>query len=111
MTNPAVQPPTLGAAATILGAATERLFAQAFADAATINLKTAAALIGSNPKTLRKMTDDGLIRAVRRGQCRSYTEADLRAYLTEGPDVCPRDKKPSSTVRSDKIVPFSRRRR
>ena len=91
-----------------LGPATEALFERAFRDAATISAQAAAQLLGLDVKTLRAMTDDQTIRAVRRGKLRSYTEADLRAYLTKGePPPCRTKTRASSPPRRPKVIPFS----
>ncbi len=97
-----------------LGPVTERRFAEAFAGAALITRKAAAELIGLDEKTLDALSDARIVRAVRKGAHRAYTERDLRAYLTEGPDVeCrPKDKPPRATpTGSPKVVNFSERRR
>jgi len=98
-----------------LGAVTEARFAQAFAHSSILTKKAAAALIGLDEKTLDAASDAKIIRAVRKGAHRAYTERDLRAYLLEGPDVeclTPKAKTkakaaPGSNVRH---VNFSERR-
>jgi hypothetical protein len=95
-----------------LGPITEARFAEAFAATALVDAKTAAGLVGLDPRTLRDMTDQLVIRGVRRGKLRAYTEADLRAYLIEGPDACrePRSRKARPAARSHKVIPFTERR-
>jgi hypothetical protein len=95
-----------------LGPITESRFREAFATTATLTSKAAAALIGLDVDTLGEMTDLGVIRAVRRGRLRSYTERDLRAYLLEGPDAPERRraKRNAGGPRANKVVPFSARR-
>jgi hypothetical protein len=92
-----------------LGPATEALFAEAFATSATITLARAAKLIGLDEKVLRAMTDQGVIRAVRKGKLRGYTERDLRTYLAEGPDIecSERRKQRAVPARSSKVLLFS----
>lgn len=70
-----------------LGPTTERRFAAAFERAAVITKKAAAELIGLDEKTLDALSESGAVRWVPKGKLRAYTERDLRAYLTEGPDV------------------------
>ena len=70
-----------------LGAATEARILAAVADRCMITAKAAAQLLGLDETTLRGLTDDAAIRAVRRGKVRSYTEADVRLFLSEGPDA------------------------
>ncbi|PLR25089.1 hypothetical protein SGCZBJ_12705 [Caulobacter zeae] len=99
---------------TYLGPTTEARFAAAFAVAAVITAKAASELLGLDADTLSAMTDAGVIRAVRKGRVRSYTERDLRTYLTEGPDArVASDREPKSKaapVRQGKVVPFSARK-
>lgn len=78
------------------GAATEARILDAFADRALITAAKCCWILGLSPKTLRGMTDRGLIGAVligAKGTTRQYTEADVRAYLT-GPraPVRPQEK-------------------
>ena len=80
-----------------LGAATEALLARYFADRIILSAGLTAELLDLDEKTLRAMTDDGIIRAVRRGRLRGYTERDIRAYLAEGPDVECRKEKQKAT--------------
>lgn len=59
------------------------------------------------------MADEGIVRAVRKGRLRSYTEHDLRAYLLAGPDAPShrvKNRSPS-TPRRLRAVPFSQRAR
>ncbi|PVM90689.1 helix-turn-helix domain-containing protein [Caulobacter endophyticus] len=97
-----------------LGPTTEARFAAAFAVAAVITAKAASELLGLDVETLSAMTDDGVIRAVRKGRVRSYTERDLRTYLIEGPDArAASDREPrakAAPVRTGKVVPFSARK-
>lgn len=95
-----------------LGPITEDRFRQAFSAAAMIPAKLAASLLGLDVDTLGEMTDAGLVRAIRKGRLRNYTEADLRAYLLEGPDAPERKraKRETSGPRASKVVPFSARR-
>jgi hypothetical protein len=99
---------------TDLGPNTERRFAEVFADKVLLTRVEAAALIGVDVKTLSALSDDQVLRAVRRGKVRAYTEHDLRAYLTEGPDVPCRSisrKNPESspTTSRSKVVAFTAR--
>lgn len=73
--------------ATTLGPITEHRFAEAFKDRALASAKVAAKLVGLDVDTLSAMADAGIIRAVRKGRLRSYTEHALRAYLLDGPDA------------------------
>jgi excisionase family DNA binding protein len=99
-----------------IGPTTDARISAAFANGCTITAQAAAALLGFDVKTLREMTDAGLIRAVRvgTGSWRAYTEGDIRAYLMEGaaPATTATSKPPvrtwSSTVN---VVPFTDRRR
>lgn len=94
-----------------LGPITEQRFAQAFAAGAVISRKEAADLIGLDAKTLDALSNQGVIRAVRKGAHRAYTERDLRRYLLEGPDIeCAEPKPRPSPARSGKVIPFSQRR-
>ena len=95
-----------------LGPTTERRFAEAFAERALITKAAAAALIGLDEKTLDALSDAQVVRAVRKGAHRAYTERDLRAYLLEGPDVEPaRPRNRPSPATPPKVVNFSERRR
>ncbi|MBI1405676.1 MAG: helix-turn-helix domain-containing protein [Caulobacter sp.] len=67
---------------TALPPAAEDRVRAAFTDTLQLTAKATAALIGIDVKTLRRMTDEGVIRAIRKGALRVYTEADVRAYLT-----------------------------
>lgn len=95
-----------------LGPITESRFREAFATTATLTAKAAAELIGLDVDTLGEMTDQGVVRAVRRGRLRSYTERDLRTFLLEGPDAPERrrSKRSDKGPRASKVVPFSARR-
>lgn len=93
-----------------LGPVTEARFAETFSKTAQATLKAAADLLGVDTDTLKAMTDAGVVRAVRKGRLRSYTEHDLRAYLIDGPDAPTRERKPrSSHVARPKVVPFTQR--
>lgn len=94
-----------------LGAATEALINHVFGSRLTISAKEAAKLLGMTPRVLRTMTDQGLIRAVRRGKVRAYIEADIRAYLADSPDRPPRTetRRPPPPARSRDVVAFSQR--
>lgn len=111
------------AADAALGPATEALFAAVFSGAATITAKSAARVLGLDPKTLKEMTAAGLIRAVPRGTVPAYTEADLRRFLARGPAWTPKEREPpcQPTLNEAKavaaggraaanILPFSKRR-
>ena len=95
-----------------LGPITEERFRETFSKGALASAKASARLVGLDADTLNEMTDLGIIRAVRRGRLRSWTEADLRAYLLEGPDAPEREraKRNTSGPRAGKVVPFSARR-
>ena len=94
-----------------LGPVTEARFAEAFSKGAVITAKAACALLGLDPRTLSDLSDDLVIRAVRKGTVRGYVEPDLRAYVLES--QCPprRDRqtpsKPANASRGAKVVPFS----
>lgn len=96
----------------IIGPATERRIMMAFAETSLLTCGATSKLLGIDEKSLRALTDDGVIRAVRRGggRTRAYTEGDIRAYLTEG--VAPaREAKRKATVPSaGKVVPFTERK-
>lgn len=99
-------------AAKMLGPITEHRFAEAFNDRALASAKVAAKLVGLDVDTLSAMADAGIIRAVRRGRLRSYTEHALRAYLLDGPDApshAPSDRS-ASEKRRVRAIPFSKRR-
>lgn len=71
-----------------LGPATERLLAEAFADAVTLTGVQAAKLLGMDEKTLRAAAKSGLIGSVPTGGgSRRYTETDLRLYLARPRDL------------------------
>jgi phage terminase Nu1 subunit (DNA packaging protein) len=96
-----------------LGQTTERRFAEVFAASAIITRKAAAGLLGVDERTLDSMTDEGIVRAVRRGNLRAYAERDLRAYLAEGPPACRSTERPSrpisNSISSGKVVAFTGR--
>lgn len=97
-------------AETYLGPATEALLAEYFADSVTITAQRAAKLLGLDEKVLRAMTDEGVIRAVRRGERRGYAERDVRAYLLEGTaEPCRQEEKEraKSTPGRGKVVRLS----
>lgn len=95
-----------------LGPVTEARFRQTFANTALVTAKAAADLIGLDTDTLAAMTDDGTVRAVRRGRLRSYTEHDLRAFLLSSPSAPYRPRRNDAPVqRPEKVVPFSARRK
>lgn len=95
-----------------LGPVTEERFREVFSVGALACAKVAARLVGLDADTLNEMTDQGIIRAVRRGRLRSWTEGDLRAYLLEGPDAPERRKEPKRTSPTGRgrVVPFTKRR-
>lgn len=95
-----------------LGPTTERRFAAVFRNRAVITKKLAARLIGLDEKTLGDLSDAKVIRAVRKGAHRAYTEHDLRTYLIEGPDVeCVPAKPKAKPAPQSKVVNFSERRK
>lgn len=105
--------PANDATATI-GPATERRIQMAFADTCLLTCQATARLLGMDEKSLRALTEDGVIRAVRRGagRNRAYTEGDIRAYLTES--AAPSREKPAPKVSrsgTTKVVSFMDRRR
>lgn len=87
-----------------IGVHAEAAISAAFAGRLILTAKDTARLLGIDVKTLSRMTNDRVIRAVRRGKLRAYTEADVREYLSEGPDINPAPK-PVTNVKS-----FPRRR-
>lgn len=98
-----------------LGPTTERRFAEAFADSATIPAVRAARLIGVDEKTLAALSERQVIRSVPRGSRRGYTERDLRAYLTEEhatpcPSTSRKTAASGSSISSLKVVGFTDRR-
>jgi hypothetical protein len=101
-----------------LGPVTEGRFSAAFSTRAVVDKATAAKLIGLDVKTLDALSDARVIRAVRKGAHRAYTERDLRLYLIEGPDIeCEPDTpttnnspKPRPSRPASKVVNFSERR-
>ncbi|MDY6922790.1 MAG: hypothetical protein SWI22_02375 [Pseudomonadota bacterium] len=96
-----------------IGPVTEARIADAFARSCTITAKAAADLIGCDVKTLATMTDDGVIRAVRKGARSSfaYTEGDIRAYLTESAAPCRSISQPRAastpTISNTRVVDFT----
>ena len=97
-----------------LGPATEARFAAAFAHSSILSKKAAADLIGLDEKTLDALSDAQVIRAVRKGAHRAYTERHLRTYLLEGPDVECMPAKPkakSAAGTNVRHVNFSERRK
>jgi hypothetical protein len=99
-------------AAVDLGPTTEERFREVFSKGAQATAKDAAWLLGVDTDTLNGMTDEGTLRAVRRGSVRSWIEADLRRHLLEGPDAPERKKepKPTSPTGRGRVVPFTKRR-
>lgn len=98
--------------ACIIGPATERRIMMAFAETSLLTCGGTSKLLGIDEKSLRALTDDGVIRAVRRGggRTRAYTEGDIRAYLTQG-GAPAREEKPRATGKAQlKVVPFSQRK-
>lgn len=96
-----------------LGPYTEARFEAVFSKGAQATALDAAELLGIDVDTLNAMTDEGIVRAVRRGSRRSWTEADLRNYLLTCPNAEKRKRKPTSKgpPTGGKVLPFSRRRR
>jgi hypothetical protein len=93
-----------------LGPITEARFAEVFGKGAQATAKDAAWLLGIDTDTLNDMTDDGSIRAVRRGSLRSWVEVDLRRFLLEGPDAAKPERQPVHVVATrggGKVVPFT----
>lgn len=66
-----------------LGPNTERRFAYAFARSAVISKKAAANFLGRDEKTLDALSEAKIVRAVRKGSRRAYTERDaiVQRYL------------------------------
>lgn len=96
-----------------IGPVTEARIQAAFAEACVITAEAACGLIGCDPRTLREMTDAGIIRAVRKGagKTRGYTEGDIRAYLTESAAPCSPAPSPKPTPTANtKVVSFMARR-
>lgn len=96
-----------------LGPVTEARFADVFGKGATATAVAAAGLLGIDPETLTAMTDQGIVRAVRKGKLRSWTEADLRNYLMMA-DAPKRRREPDPPTTGStgvgKVVPFSKRK-
>lgn len=97
-----------------LGPATEARIREAFARACVITEKACAAVIGIDVQTLSSMNAAGVIRAVRRGNLPGYTEADIRAYLTESPGPCRSTRETTVptgiTISRSNVVGFTARR-
>jgi hypothetical protein len=95
-----------------IGPETERRIQMAFADTCLLTCQAAARLIGMDEKSLRALTDAGVIRAVRRGtgRNRAYTEGDIRAYLTQGEAPARVPKGKVTTHGQSKVVPFTQRK-
>lgn len=73
-----------------LGAATEALFAKAFASRAMVPAVTAYGLLGLDDRTFAALVSGGAIRYVPIGaETKRFTEADLRAYLTRATELTP----------------------
>lgn len=83
---------------TPLGPATEARIMAAFADRCILTSEATADLIGMDTDTLNDLADEGVIRAVRRGKRRAYTEGDIRAYLTDSAPAERAERKPRETV-------------
>ena len=84
----------------------------AFADTCLLTCGATAKLLGIDEGSLRALTDDGVIRAVRRGggRTRAYTEGDIRAYLTQGGAPARQEKARATGEAQLKVVPFSQRK-
>jgi len=98
----------------VIGPATERRLEAAFAETCLLTCQGTARLLGLDEKSLRALTDKGVIRAVRRGggRTRAYTEGDIRAFLTESAAPCKAEPAPKRvTVPCRKVVSFTERRR
>lgn len=95
----------------MIGAATEARIMAAFAETALLTAEATGALLGIDTKSLRALTNDGVIRAVRRGGGghRAYTEGDIRAFLTESAAPV-REVRPKVTHQTHKVVPFTLRK-
>lgn len=95
-----------------IGPATEARLQMAFADTCLLTCQSTARLLGVDEKSLRALTDDGVIRAVRRGggKTRAYTEGDIRAYLTQGAAPVREQKPKAAGHHQAKVVPFSQRK-
>lgn len=97
-----------------VGPATERRIQSAFVDTCLLTCQATARLLGLDEKSLRALTDAGVIRAVRRGggRNRAYTEGDIRDFLTQG--AAPVREKAAPKVSQSgttKVVSFMDRRR
>ncbi|ADK99416.1 helix-turn-helix domain-containing protein [Brevundimonas subvibrioides] len=94
-----------------IGPATEARLLSLFASAALATAEATAAFLGIDVKSLRALTDAGLIRAVRRGGGghRAYTEGDIRAYLTESAAPV-REARPVVSHGGARVVPFTQRK-
>jgi hypothetical protein len=105
--------PANDATATI-GPATERRIQMAFADTCLLTCQATARLLGMDEKSLRALTEDGVIRAVRRGagRNRAYTEGDIRSYLTESAAPIRQERpKVNAGTGQLRVVPFSQRKK
>lgn len=110
----------MGAEALTLGPTTERRFAEAFANGATITLAAAADLLDVDEKTLKALTEAGVVACCPRGPKRvGYSEVALRSYLLSPPSAAParpekttcqstsrRTAPTSTTISSTKVVGF-----
>lgn len=98
----------------MIGPATEARLQMAFAETCLLTCQSTARLLGLDEKSLRALTDGGIIRAVRRGggRTRAYTEGDIRAYLTQGSGPDRAEPKPrASQPVPKKVVSFTEMRR
>jgi hypothetical protein len=94
-----------------IGPATEARLIALYSKASLLTAEATAAFLGIDVKSLRALTNDGVIRAVRRGGGghRAYTEGDIRAFLTES--AAPfREAKLKVTHQTGKVVPFTQRK-
>lgn len=95
---------------TALGPATEARILAAFADRCILTAEATADLIGMDTDTLSELADEGVIRAVRRGKRRAYTEGDIRAYLTDSAPAERAARRKRETVpAAGKVLLFSER--
>jgi hypothetical protein len=94
----------------VIGTATERRIQMAFAETCLLTAQATAKLLGLDEKSLRALTDEGVIRSVRRGagRTRAFTEGDIRAYLTESTAPCRSIERPrartGSTTSNSKVA-------
>lgn len=97
------------------GLVTEDLIAAAFRDAGclTLTAKQAAPLFGWDVKTLRRMTEEGVVPAHRRGSLPAYTEGDVRSYLGEAgrfvacPSISPKKARIGTTTSNIREIDFT----